>query len=118
MPTVHEVASITSKGQITLPKAIRQLLDISVGGKVAFDLRGDEVVISKVPEANTYHDPAIGAFLNLLENDIKAGNLLALPQDLMQSMLAHLPSSPQSGRTPGDSLSFELDDDIVGEVDL
>ncbi len=47
MSTIHEVASITSKEQVTLPKFIRQLLGIGVGEKVAFDLRGGAVVVSK-----------------------------------------------------------------------
>ena len=40
MPHIHETATVTSKGQITLPKSIRQALGISSGEKVAFDLRG------------------------------------------------------------------------------
>ncbi|MCX7232027.1 MAG: AbrB/MazE/SpoVT family DNA-binding domain-containing protein, partial [Burkholderiales bacterium] len=40
MSGVHEVATLTSKGQITLPKPIRQALGVDFGGKVAFDLRG------------------------------------------------------------------------------
>ena len=39
MPAIHVVATITSKGQITLPKPIRQALGVDYGGKVAFDLR-------------------------------------------------------------------------------
>ena len=31
MPTIHEVATITSKGQITLPKPIRQALGVDAG---------------------------------------------------------------------------------------
>ncbi len=114
MHTIHEVASVTSKGQITLPKAIRQLLDISVGGKIAFDLRGAEVVVSKVGQEDGNHDPAIGAFLGLLENDIKTGNVVALPPDLVQSMMANL-NHPLA---LGDALEDALNDDIVGEVDL
>ena len=108
MSTLHEVASVTSKGQITLPKAIRQLLDIAVGGKIAFDLRGSEVVVSKVEHEGGHEDPAIGAFLNLLEQDIKAGNVVALPDDLVQSMMANLHHP----------LALEDDEEIVGEVEL
>jgi antitoxin PrlF len=46
MPAIHEVATLTSKGQITLPKSIRQALGVDTGGKVAFDLRGGEVVVT------------------------------------------------------------------------
>ena len=32
MSVIHEVATITSKGQITLPKPIRQALGVDYGG--------------------------------------------------------------------------------------
>jgi antitoxin PrlF len=37
MPAILEVATLTSKGQITLPKPIRQALGVDVGGQVAFE---------------------------------------------------------------------------------
>ena len=45
MPAIHEVATLTSKGQITLPKPIRQALGVDAGGKVAFDLKGGRVIV-------------------------------------------------------------------------
>ena len=60
MNAIHEVAAITAKGQITLPKAIRQALGVDVGGKVAFDFLGDKVVVSRAPTA--HEDPAIAGF--------------------------------------------------------
>jgi len=105
MPEIHEVATLTSKGQITLPKPIRQALGVGVGGKVAFDLRGGEVVVTG---ANAEHeDPAIGAFLGLLEADIRAGrHVQSLPEDLAQIMLANI------------GHAVNLDEDIDGEVAL
>ena len=106
MPAVHEVATITSKGQITLPKPIRQALGVDYGGKVAFDLRGSQVVVTRVDESS-HDDPAISCFLNLLEADIRTGkHLTSLPDDLTQAMLATL-------RQPTD-----LRADIDGEVAL
>lgn len=106
MPHIHEIATVTSKGQITLPKPIRQALGIDVGGKVAFDLRGSEVVVSRA-DSKEHEDPAIGSFLSLLENDIKSGrHLCALPDDLAQAMLASLHHA------------VALDEDIDGEVAL
>jgi antitoxin PrlF len=105
MPHIHEIATVTSKGQITLPKPIRQALGIAVGGKVAFDLRGTDVVVTRADEE--HEDPAIGAFLALLENDIKSGKHLAtMPIALAQAMLdnLHHPVAP--------------DEEIVGEVAL
>lgn len=93
MPAIHEVATITSKGQITLPKPIRQALGVDYGGKVAFDLRGSEVIVTRADESS-HEDPAIGSFLALLEKDIRTGqHLCTLPDDLVHAMLATLPES-------------------------
>lgn len=106
MRTIHEVATITSKGQITLPKPIRQALGLDFGGKVAFDLLGTQVIVSRV-ENQEHEDPAIAGFLCLLEKDIQAGqHLTNLPEGLVRSMLAAL-------KNPVD-----LDEDIVGDVAL
>ncbi|MDR0209875.1 MAG: type II toxin-antitoxin system PrlF family antitoxin [Pseudomonas putida] len=103
MPTIHEIATLTSKGQVTLPKSVRQLLGIDTGDKIAFDVRGGEIVVSRVE--TTHEDPAIGAFLDLLEADIRSGrNLTTLPEDLAQTMLANT------------NHPVNLDEDIDGEV--
>lgn len=106
MPAIHEVATLTSKGQITLPKPIRQALGVDQGGKIAFVLRGSEVVVSRA-EDDMHEDPAIGSFLSLLEKDIAAGrHLTALPDDLAHAMLA-----AAAARHDGDG-------DIEGDVAL
>jgi antitoxin PrlF len=106
MHQIHEVATVTSKGQITLPKPIRQALGIAVGGRVAFDLRGPEIVITRADEPE-HQDPAIAAFLSLLEQDIKGGkHLTTLPEELAQSMLANL------------RLTTDSDQEILGDVAL
>ena len=89
MSTVHEVATMTAKGQITLPKSIRQALGVDIGAKVAFELHEDgQVVVSR---ADVEHeDPAIGAFLDLLAGDIEAGqHVRTIPNDLARDMLEH-----------------------------
>lgn len=105
MPNIQEQATLTSKGQITLPKAIRQALGVTTGGKVSFELRGSEVIVTR---ANVEHeDPAIGAFLGLLEQDIRQGKCVGrLPDDLAQAMLANL------------GHPMNLDEEIEGEVVL
>lgn len=110
MSSIHEVATITSKGQITLPKPIRQALGVDYGGKVAFDLRGSEVVVSRVEEL-THEDPAIGSFLNLLEADIRSGrHIRTLPDNLVKAMTA-LISQPNAE-------PIDLESDIEGDVEL
>ena len=106
MSIVHEVATMTAKGQITLPKAIRQALGVDVGARVAFELHEDGQVVVSRAEAE-HEDPAIGAFLDLLAGDIRAGrHVRAMPDDLARDMLEH------TGRDAA------TDGDIEGEVDL
>ena len=106
MAVIHEIATITSKGQITLPKPIRQALGVDVGGKVAFDFIGDRVTVTRVTD-NEHEDPAISSFLALLEKDIRTGNhISALPEDLTRSMLAALNSG------------IDTTADIDGDVEL
>ena len=104
MPTVHQVATITSKGQITLPKPIRQALGVDFGGKVAFDLRGTQVVVSRV-DNERHEDPAIGSFLALLEKDIAAGkHVSTLPDELANALLSAL----QQPVDPGEAIQGDV----------
>ena len=106
MATIREVATITSKGQITLPKPIRQALGVDYGGKVAFDLRGSQVIVSRADEA-PHEDPAIGSFLALLKADSRSGqNLSGLPDELVQAILTNL------------SQPVDLGADIEGDLSL
>ena len=57
MPNVKELATVTSKGQLTLPKAVRQALGVEAGDKVAFELREDGQVVVSRGEAE-HEDPA------------------------------------------------------------
>ena len=106
MSIMQEVATMTAKGQITLPKSVRQALGVDVGAKVAFELHEDgQIVVSR---ADTEHeDPAIGAFLDLLATDIRAGrHVRAMLDDLAKDMLEN------AGREAGP------DEDIDGDVAL
>lgn len=42
------VGTVTSKGQVTIPKEIRETLGVNEGDKLIFLLEGDEVVLRKV----------------------------------------------------------------------
>lgn len=41
MPIIHQQATVSAKGRLTLPRSIRQLLGVGVGDAVAFDLCAD-----------------------------------------------------------------------------
>ena len=108
MPAIHEVATLTSKGQITMDSdnlEFLQALGVDAGGKLAFDLRGSEVVVTRVDAE--HEDPAISAFLGILARDIEAGRYVhGLPEDLARAMLEH------AGH------GVNLGDEIDGEVAL
>lgn len=77
---------------------------MDTGGKVAFDLRGGEVIVTRADE---HEDPAIGAFLGLLEADLRAGrHLQPLPEELVRAMLTNV------------GCAANVDEDIEGEVAL
>lgn len=40
-----ELAKVTTKGQITIPKSIRDLLDLKEGSKIIFVQKGKDIVI-------------------------------------------------------------------------
>ena len=40
-----ELAKVTSKGQITIPKSIRDMLDIKDGSKIIFLQKDDDIII-------------------------------------------------------------------------
>lgn len=106
MSRIHEIATITSKGQITLPKSIRQALGVDAGGKVAFDYNGRSIIVSRA-DTEEHTDPAIAQFLALLERDLSEGkNVTALPDALAKSL-------QQALKHPVD-----LSEDIEGDVSL
>ena len=106
MPVIHEVATLTAKGRITLPRSVRQALGVEAGAKVSFELREDGQIVVNRADAE-HEDPAIGAFLDLHAGDIRAGrHVRALPDDLAQDMLEQ--AQPEA----------RGDEDIEGDVDL
>jgi AbrB family looped-hinge helix DNA binding protein len=44
-----EQVTVSSKGQIAIPKAIRDALNLSEGTKLTLEVRGQELVLSKEP---------------------------------------------------------------------
>ena len=44
-----EKVTVSSKGQITIPKNIRDALNLSEGARMTLELRGQRIVLSKEP---------------------------------------------------------------------
>ncbi|WP_462325695.1 type II toxin-antitoxin system PrlF family antitoxin, partial [Desulfoplanes sp.] len=106
MMPIRETATVTSKGQITLPKSIRSALGVTSGNKLSFELQGEEIVVRRL-QPDEHEDPAIAKFLGLIEQDLRQGKHIdELPKPLQESMLALL------------NVPVDLDAEIEGEVDL
>lgn len=69
MSVIEEVCTITAKGQTTVPKAIRQVLGVSYGGRITFRVEDGTVSVHAATEPE---DPALAPFVALLERDIAA----------------------------------------------
>lgn len=102
----EEISTITVKGQTTVPKAVRQALGVGYGGKIAFRIENGKVTLSKLEVP--HHDPALGSFLNILEQDIQAGHHMRdMPAGVMAALKRALAQAP-----------VELDETLAGDVAL
>ena len=54
------MSRITSKGQVTIPKHIRQVLGVKPGDRVAFELLPDQRVVVKPVLATTVFERYVG----------------------------------------------------------
>jgi antitoxin PrlF len=103
---VEEFSTLTAKGQTTVPKSVRRTLGLSAGDAIAYRIEKGRVSVRK---AQTEHaDPALGAFLALLEKDMVAGrNLRPVPARLVTALRQSLKGA-----------KVDLEEPIEGDVDL
>ncbi len=66
---LEEISTITAKGQTTIPKAVRQVLGVGRGGKIAFRVDGQVVTVIRA-EAE-HEDPTVDAFLAFVATDMQ-----------------------------------------------
>ena len=52
--------TVSSKGQVAIPKAIRDALNLSEGVKLTLEIRGQEIVLSKEPAWKKLQGAAAG----------------------------------------------------------
>jgi AbrB family looped-hinge helix DNA binding protein len=57
------MVTVSSKGQIAIPKAVRDALNLSEGAKLRIELRGQEIVLSKEPSWKKLEGAAAGTDL-------------------------------------------------------
>lgn len=103
----EEVSTISSKGQTTVPKLVRQALGVNEGDQIAF--RVDETGVTLRRAEDTRDDPAIASFLSFLSKDIEANpsKLRAFPPELAK----HIASLTEG-------IGFDPDAEIEGDVEL
>jgi AbrB family looped-hinge helix DNA binding protein len=58
-----EKITVSSKGQIAIPKAIRDALNLNEGAKLFLEVRGHELVLSKEPAWRKLQGAAAGGDL-------------------------------------------------------
>jgi antitoxin PrlF len=56
MTRVEATARLSAKSQVVIPKEVRERLGIGPGDLLAFEVRGDEIVVRPVPRGQT-EDP-------------------------------------------------------------
>ena len=103
---IEEASTITAKGRITVPKAVRRALGIQPGDKIVFQIEDDRVTLDCF--AVEHRDPALESFLKVLESDIAQGRRI---RDLPASAVASL-------RRAGRQVSVDTNKPLDGDVDL
>jgi antitoxin PrlF len=104
MPPIEKLATITVKGQTTVPKAVREALGADYGDKIAFRIDEHGVSLHRVDAAD---DPALGAFLRFLAADVRDH------PERIQSVSPELQARMEA---LSEGLEADLDAPIEGEV--
>lgn len=108
-PLLREVSTITSKGQTTVPKSVRQALGVDYGGRIAFSVDDQRnVSVERVDDDEA--DPVIDGFLEFLTRDMQnnpSRSIADIPVALRQRIIA---------LTEG--MEVDADDPIDGDVVL
>jgi AbrB family looped-hinge helix DNA binding protein len=58
-----EQVTVSSKGQVAIPRAIRDALNLSAGTRLTLEVRGQEIVLSKEPAWKKLQGAAAGSDL-------------------------------------------------------
>lgn len=110
MPALlKKIGTITEKGQVTVPKPIREALGLGYGGRVAFYVDENRQVFIEKESDESDDDPVIDSFLGFLAADMEKHpeRVQEFPKALVERMVE---------LTKG--MDFNLDDPIVGNVNI
>jgi antitoxin PrlF len=71
--------TVTSKGQVTIPKAVRDRLNLKPGSAVDFDLTpGGQVVLTKVGKKAAVPKSRFARFRGIVKSDMTTDEIMAL----------------------------------------
>lgn len=107
MRVLEEVSTITTKGQTTVPKAVRQVLGVDYGGEIAFRVEDGHVTVRAVETEHV--DPVVSRFLAFLAKDIEERPEAVKP--LSREFAARMASATKGKR-------IDVAAPIEGPVDL
>ena len=104
---LKEISTITAKGQTTVPKSVRQALDVGQGDQIAFIVDEHGVTVQRADTVEI--DPVIDSFLGFLARDMETHpeTIIGFPPAL-RSRIVNL--------TKG--MKADPHGPIAGEVDL
>ena len=93
MPTTRDMelgekSTLTQRYQTTIPRGVRNILNLKAGDRIEYSIHGGEVVLKRVPDNATdgEDDPVVSAFLDFIARDLEVHpeHIRALPADLVQ----------------------------------
>jgi antitoxin PrlF len=94
-------SKLSSRSQTTIPKTVRDALDLRSGDRVEYVIDGDAVRLVKVKEA-PHHDPALEPFLAMLQRDMIAmpEHIVGFSAELLERVTALTVGVPVDHRAP------------------
>lgn len=107
---LKEDSAITAKGQTTIPKSVRQALDVDYGGRITFVVDEQRRVYVQKADVEEAGDPVIDSFLEFLARDMEKHpekSIRPFPKSLVDRALA---------LTSG--MTVDLDAEIEGDISI
>lgn len=77
---------LTRRSQTTIPKAVKNALNIAAGDDIGYVIEGDSVRLVNASDRAENTDPVLEQFLELVESDIAAGHVVAIPASLLEQI--------------------------------